>query len=109
MSTRAFVLNCPVELCNIGEALSFAQNAIQNSTNFQIITINPEMIMNAQKNKAFFDIIKNSDLNIAEWGGKYEAWSAPAYCAFFYMIPYVIGIAVCVLLSVVFKKKSEKR
>lgn len=44
-----------------------------------------------------------------EWGGKYEAWSAPAYCAFFYMIPYVIGIAVCVLLSVVFKKKSEKR
>ena len=33
------------------------------------ITINPEMIMNAQKNSAFFDIINNSNLNIPDGVG----------------------------------------
>ena len=66
MNTKAFVLNCPVELCNVQEAVFFADNAIKNKQNFQIITINPEMIMNAQKNEAFFNILNNSDLNIAD-------------------------------------------
>ena len=53
MSMKAFVLNCPVDLLEINEALSCANRAIEEHRNYQIITINPEMIMNAQKNKAF--------------------------------------------------------
>ena len=69
MSMEACVLNCPIKLCGIEEALSDAQNAIVSNKNYQIITINPEMIMNAQKNEAFFDILNNSDLNIADGVG----------------------------------------
>lgn len=60
------VLNCPVALMDINEALEAADNAIKNNQNFHIITINPEMIMNAQKNPIFFEILKNSDLNIPD-------------------------------------------
>lgn len=66
MSMKAFVLNCPVELINTKEALERVSNALENKNNYQIVTINPEMIMNAQKNEAFFNILNNSDLNIAD-------------------------------------------
>ena len=69
MSMKAFVLNCPIDLCNLEEASNKANDAIQNNINFQIITINPEMIMNAQKNEHFFNILSNSDLNIADGVG----------------------------------------
>ena len=69
MSMRASVLNCPVDLLDINDAVSIAKNAIDNKTNFQIITINPEMIMNAQKNEQFFEIIKNSNLNVMDGVG----------------------------------------
>ena len=60
MSMKAFVLNCPIDLCSLDEALNKANDAIRNNINFQIITINPEMIMNAQKNEHFFNILSNS-------------------------------------------------
>ena len=69
MSMKAFVLNCPIDLCSLDDALNKANDAIQNNINFQIITINPEMIMNAQKNEHFFNILSNSDLNIADGVG----------------------------------------
>lgn len=40
------------------------------------------------------------------WGIKYAAYSAPARTAFVYAIPFVIAIAVCVVLAVFFKKKA---
>lgn len=60
------VLNCPVDLLDSSSALNCAKKAIETKTNFHIITINPEMIINAQKNKHFFDILNNSDLNIPD-------------------------------------------
>lgn len=69
MNQKALVLNCPVELCNMEEAVAKANDAIKNTQNFQIITINPEMIMNAQKNASFFEILNNSDLNIPDGVG----------------------------------------
>ena len=69
MSMKAFVLNCPIDLISSNEALNKADDAIKNNKNYQIITINPEMIMNAQKNQHFFDILSNSDLNIADGVG----------------------------------------
>lgn len=40
------------------------------------------------------------------WSGRYEGCGAPPSTAFLYAIPYLLGIAVCVVLAVVFKKKS---
>lgn len=42
------------------------------------------------------------------WGGKYAGYSAPASIAFLLAIPYLIGIVICVVLAVVFKKRAEK-
>ena len=40
------------------------------------------------------------------WGIQYAGYSAPVWTAFLLAIPFVIGIAICVMLAVVFKKKS---
>ena len=40
-------------------------------------------------------------------GIEHHGFSAPADIAFFYAIPFVIGIAVCVVLAMVFHKKSK--
>ena len=41
-----------------------------------------------------------------QWGIRYEGFSAPVWVAFLYGIPYAIGIAVCVFVAVVLKKKE---
>lgn len=66
MSTRTTVLNCPVDLCNIDYAQSKVLHAINSKQNYHIVTINPEMIMNAQNNENFFKILQKSDLNIID-------------------------------------------
>ena len=40
------------------------------------------------------------------WGGQYAGYSAPASTAFVYAIPFVIGIIVCVVLAIVFRRKA---
>ena len=69
MSMKSAVLNCPIDLCDSNYALDCVQTAINENRNFHIITINPEMIMNAQKNELFFNILNNSDLNIVDGVG----------------------------------------
>lgn len=39
------------------------------------------------------------------WGGQYGGYSAPPETAFFLAIPYLIGIAVCIVLAVFIRKK----
>ena len=41
------------------------------------------------------------------WGIKYAGYSAPASTAFLSAIPFATGIAICVVLAIVFKKKSN--
>ena len=41
--------------------------------------------------------------------GRHGGCSAPAYVAFFYAIPFLIGIAVCVILSLFFHRQSTTR
>lgn len=43
-----------------------------------------------------------------QWGIKYAGYSAPASVAFLYVIPYGIGIAICVVVSVALKNKANK-
>ena len=57
MNTRTFILNCPVDLLKKEEAINIVNNIIADKKNFQIITLNHEMIMNAQKNQDFLNII----------------------------------------------------
>lgn len=80
MSMKAFVLNCPIDLCSMEDALARSEDAIEKKENFHIITINPEMIMNAQKNEAFFDILNTSDLNIADGVGVKIALKLQGIC-----------------------------
>ena len=42
------------------------------------------------------------------WGGQYAGNGAPASTAFVYAIPFVIGIIVCVVLTIVFRRKATK-
>ena len=41
------------------------------------------------------------------WCGQYAGCSAPPTVAFLYEIPYGIGIAVCVILAMWFRKSSH--
>jgi len=63
---RVSLLNCPVDLADIYTALNAANEAIVQNRTFHIVTINPEMIMYAQKNSEFLKIVNNSDLNIPD-------------------------------------------
>lgn len=66
MEKRVTVLNCPIDICDMQEAIDLSICAIRENKNFHVITVNPEMVMNAQKNEAFFNILNSSDLNIAD-------------------------------------------
>lgn len=39
------------------------------------------------------------------WGAKYEGYSAPANISFYLAVPYILGIVICVVLMLFFKKK----
>ena len=41
-----------------------------------------------------------------KWGIRYAGYSAPVSVAFALAIPFLIGIAVCILLALFFKKKA---
>ena len=69
MKKKTTVLSCPVDLLDENEALKLSKESIEEKRNFHIITINPEMIMNAQNNSSFFNILNSSDLNIADGVG----------------------------------------
>jgi len=67
------ILGCRTDLCDMSSALEkvneFLLGSHDKKSNFQIITINPEMVMNAQSDKEFLEIINNSDLNIIDGVG----------------------------------------
>ncbi len=43
------------------------------------------------------------------WGGRYAGYSAPASTAFLLIIPYAAGIAACVALALIFRKKAKEQ
>ena len=42
-----------------------------------------------------------------KWGIRYAGYSAPTWVAFLTAIPFIIGIAVCIVLTVYFKRKAK--
>ena len=69
MNNKAKILNCRIDLIDEQNALNEAKKALMENKNFHIITINPEMIMNSEKNPDFKELINNSDLNIPDGVG----------------------------------------
>lgn len=41
------------------------------------------------------------------WGIRYAGYSAPASVAFLTAVPYALGIAVCIVLAVLLKRKNR--
>ena len=42
-----------------------------------------------------------------QWGIKYAGYSAPAWVAFYYGLPYGIGIIVCIIVAIMLRKKGK--
>ena len=42
-----------------------------------------------------------------QWGARYAMYSAPAWVAFLYAIPFGIGIAVCVVVAVAMRRRGK--
>ena len=42
-----------------------------------------------------------------QWGIQYEGYSAPTNVAFLLVIPYAVGIVICVILACFFNKKQK--
>jgi len=43
-----------------------------------------------------------------QWGIKYAGYSAPANTAFLLVIPYAVGIGICIVLAGVLRRKARR-
>lgn len=59
----------PVDILTYNQALECAKSAIDNGENMQVVTINPEMVELAKKDKDFANILKHSELVVADGVG----------------------------------------
>jgi N-acetylglucosaminyldiphosphoundecaprenol N-acetyl-beta-D-mannosaminyltransferase len=66
---RAYVLGYPVDLVTKEVALDFAQNRMESGTGLHVVTINPEIILAAEKNPELDAIIKKAELIIPDSTG----------------------------------------
>ena len=65
MSMKSCVLNCPIDICSSTAALDLVKEAVNNNKNFQIVTINPEMMSNPDMT----DIVNSAELVIPDGAG----------------------------------------
>jgi N-acetylglucosaminyldiphosphoundecaprenol N-acetyl-beta-D-mannosaminyltransferase len=66
---RAYVLGYPVDLLIKNEALSFVDKYMKAKTGLHVVTINPEIILAAEKNPELNSIIKKAELIIPDSTG----------------------------------------
>jgi len=66
---RASVLGYPVDLVTKEEALNFAENCMEAGNGLHVVTINPEIILAAEKNPELDIIIKKAELIIPDSTG----------------------------------------
>jgi len=58
-----------VDILTYNQALECAKSAIDNGENMQVVTINPEMVELAKKDKDFANVLKHSELVVADGVG----------------------------------------
>lgn len=73
INKRACILGYPVDLVNMENAIDFAEELIKSGSNAHVITINPEMIIQAQKNSELSETLKNAELIIPDGTGIIKA------------------------------------
>lgn len=66
---RACVLSYPVDLASKNEAIEFTENFIASGKRMHIVTINPEIILAAEKNPKLDAIIREAELIIPDSTG----------------------------------------
>src|SRR3989338_1061242 len=66
---RTKLLNLPVDVLSKEEISSTIKSALINANQLKIITLNPEMIINAIKNIEFQNVLKDSDFIVADGTG----------------------------------------
>lgn len=42
-----------------------------------------------------------------QWGSRYAGYSASTYTAFFFAIPYLVGVVVCIAVAIGLKRKGR--
>lgn len=66
---RTYILGYPVDIINNNQAFSIAQEALENKNCLHVVTLNPEMIVRAQRDPELSTSILNSNLNIPDGVG----------------------------------------
>lgn len=66
---REQILNQPIDTFDLNEVEHLAKMALVNSRQFRIVTLNPEMVINALKNFEFQAAINNSHLIVPDGTG----------------------------------------
>lgn len=66
---RKRILDQPIDILNINQAAYFAKMALLNPKQLKIITLNPEMIVNAQISLDFQSAINNANLIVPDGAG----------------------------------------
>lgn len=69
MKKRVYLQGFGVDLLSFSQAIECACDAVNNMDNIQIITINPEMIEAAKKDKDFANVIKHAELIVPDGVG----------------------------------------
>ena len=66
---RSRILGQPIDIISMDEASELAKNAFLNSCQLKILTLNPEMVINASKNLEFQSALNNSHLIVPDGTG----------------------------------------
>ena len=63
---RAYILGYPVDLIDMDNSIDFAKNCIEASNGGHVVTLNPEMIMQADHNAELSGILKGAELVVPD-------------------------------------------
>ena len=66
---RKEILGLPIDIINIAETLDLAKQALLQNKQLKIITLNPEMIVNAYINSYFRETLDHADLIVPDGAG----------------------------------------
>ncbi len=99
---RLEILNFPVDLIKMEDAVLFVENKVMNREFCHIVTINPEMIMNGRKDNELGNILKKADLIVPDGIGVIIALK-------YYGIKDIPRLPGIELSSNLLKKCSEKK
>ncbi len=69
MEKKVLIQGVKVDLTDKEEALNYVKSALNNQKSIQIVTINPEMIINSSKNKDFKKVLNETELTIPDGVG----------------------------------------